>query len=216
MQFTYPGYYTGYWAFTLSFNINDNINEIYSNHIVELLTYLNECQIFKMTGYTLNREKFYTDNEESYTKIFWLKLIQKVKELDIYFLDLCGKTMVYKDNKPVWLEQAVEVGLEFGISEPDIYVVFKLRSDDWLPYHFIQEAKVNNDYEVNSSRLERCLARFFCEKYQYDIDSTSDSDVKSIQNGFYLDNLYTIGYPNLITYGKNGSYLESVDSKFIK
>lgn len=216
MQFIYPGYYTGYWAFTLSFNVNNSIYEIYSNHIIELLTYLNEYQIFKMTGYTLNGEEFYINNEESYTKIFWLQLIQKVKELGIYFLDLCGKTMVYKNSKPVWLEQAIEVGLEFGISEPDIYIIFKLRSDDWLPYHFIREAKVNNDYEVNSSCLEKCLTGFFCEKYQYDIDFTSDSDLKTIQSGFSLDNIYTIGYPNLITYGENGSYLESTDPKFIK
>ena len=98
MQFTYPGYYTGYWTFTLSLNMNDDIHELYSNHIIELLTYLNECQIFKMTGYILNRENFYTDSEEIYTQDFWLKVIQKIQELDIYFLDLCGETMVYKDN----------------------------------------------------------------------------------------------------------------------
>ena len=85
MQFTYPGYYTGYWAFTLSFNVNDNINKIYSNHIVELLTYLNDCQIFKMTGYTLNREEFYTDNEESYTKIFLVKAYPKIKRARYLF-----------------------------------------------------------------------------------------------------------------------------------
>lgn len=216
MQFTYPGYYTGYWTFTLSLNMNDDIHELYSNHIIELLTYLNECQIFKMTGYILNRENFYTDSEEIYTQDFWLKVIQKIQELDIYFLDLCGETMVYKDNKPVWLEQAVEIGLEFGISEPDIYIIFKLRNDDWLPYYFIQDTKVNNDYEINSSRLEKCLTEFFCEKYQYDIESISDSDIKSIQNGFCLDNIYTIGYPNLITYGENGSYLESTDPRTVK
>ena len=110
----------------------------------------------------------------------------------------------------------LEVGLEFGTLEPDIYVVFKLKSDDWLPYHFIREAKVNNDYKINSSRLERCLTGFFCEKYQYDIDPTSDSDLKSIQKGFSLDNLYTIGYPNLIIYEENGSYLESIDPEIIK
>lgn len=216
MQFTYPGYYTGCWTLTLSLNMSDNINELYSNHMIELLTYLNECQIFKMTGYILNREKFYTDSEEIYTQDFWLKVIQEIQELDIYFLDLCGETMVYKDNKPVWLEQAVEIGLEFGISEPDIYIIFKLRNDDWLPYYFIQDTKVNNDYKINSSRLEKCLTEFFCEKYQYDIESISDSDVKSIQNGFCLDNIYTIGYPNLITYGENGNYLESTDPKTVK
>lgn len=215
MQFTYPGYYTGYWAFTLSLDVNDNIYEIYSNHIIELLTYLDECQIFKMTNYTLNRENFYINGEEPYTKIFWLMLIQKIQKLDIYFLDLCGRTMVCKNNEPVWLEQAIEIDLEFGTSEPDIYVVFKLRNDDWLPYYFIEKSKFNYDYEINSSRLEKCLTGFFCKKYKYDVDFTSDSDVKSIQNGFYLDNIYIIGYPNLITYEKNGSYLESTDPKFI-
>ncbi len=216
MQFTYPEYYTGCWTLTLSLNMSDNINELYSNHMIELLTYLNECQIFKMTGYILNREDFYTDSEEIYTQDFWLKIIRKIQELDIYFLDLCGETMVYKDNKPVWLEQAVEIGLEFGISEPDIYIIFKLRNDDWLPYYFIQDTRINDDYEINSSRLEKCLTKFFCEKYQYDIEPVSDSNIKSIQNGFCLDNIYTIGYPNLITYGENGSYLKSTDPKTVK
>lgn len=215
MQFTYPGYYTGYWAFTLSLDVNDDIHKIYSNHIIELLTYLYESQIFEMTSYTLNKENFHTGNEKIYTQNFWLKFIKKIQHLDVYFIDLCGNTMAYKNSEPVWLEQAIEIGLEFGISEPDIYVVFKLKNDDWLPYYFIEESKVNYDYEINSSRLEKCLTGFFCKKYQYDIDFTSDSDVKSIKNGFYLDNIYTIGYPNLITYGKDGSYLESTDPKFI-
>lgn len=216
MQFESFVRYTGKWS--TSYHIHESEENVfydkYTSHFIEMLKNLSDYKIFEISEYGLYFDKYIVDSKKSYDHDFWLNIF--LKKENYTNIKLFGKTMVYKNNKPIWLSDAMVIVVDFDILENFIWTSIKLSNDDWLPYHFIGAAKINYDYEKNSSRLEKALSHFFCEKYQYEIDTGEETDVIGIVKGFRIDNPYATIDHELVIYDKRGRYIDSIDPKLIK
>ena len=207
---------TGKWS--TSYYIYESEENIfydkYISHFIEMLKNLSDYKIFEISEYGLYTDKYIIDSKNSYDRDFWLNIF--LKKEDRATIELFGKTMVYRNNKPVFLTDAMRITIDFDISESFLWTCLKLSNDDWLPYHFIGKAKVNDDYEKNASRLEKALSHFFFEKYKYEIDAIEETDVIGTVKEFRIDNPYATIDHELVIYDKRGRYIDSIDPKLIK
>lgn len=207
---------TGKWS--TSYYIYESEENIfydkYTSHFIEMLKNLSDYKIFEISEYGLYTDKYIIDSKNSYDHDFWLNIF--LKKEDRATIELFGKTMVYRNNKPVFLTDAMRITIDFDISEGFLWTCLKISNDDWLPYHFIGTAKVNDDYEKNASRLEKALSHFFFEKYKYEIDTGEETDVIGTVKEFRIDNPYATIDHELVIYDKRGRYIDSIDPKLIK
>jgi len=207
---------TGKWS--TSYYIYESEENIfydkYISHFIEMLKNLSDYKTFEISEYGLYTDKYMVDSKNSYDHDFWLNIF--LKKEDHATIELFGKTMVYRNNKPVFLTDAMRITIDFDISEGFLWTCLELSNDDWLPYHFIGTAKVNDDYEKNASRLEKALSYFFCEKYQYEIDTIEETDVIGTVKEFRIDNPYATIDHELVIYDKRGRYIDSIDRKLIE
>lgn len=207
---------TGKWS--TSYYIYESEENIfydkYTSHFIEMLKNLSDYKIFEISEYGLYTDKYIIDSKNSYDHDFWLNIF--LKKEDRATIELFGKTMVYRNNKPVFLTDAMRITIDFDISEGFLWTCLKISNDDWLPYHFIGTAKVNDDYEKNASRLEKALSHFLFEKYKYEIDTGEETDVIGTVKEFRIDNPYATIDHELVIYDKRGRYIDSIDPKLIE
>lgn len=216
MQFNSFARYTGKWvvSYYISKGKDNNFLNKYTNHFIEMLEHLSKYQIFEVSGYKLNSKEYVIQAEDIYSYDFWLSIFLTKKDYDT--IDLFGNTVVNRNSKPVYLINVMQITIDFDILESFLWASIKLSNDDWLPYHFIGTAEVNYDYEKNASRLEKALSHFFCEQYQYEIDTGEETDIVGMVKGFRIDNPYTTMDHELVIYDKRGRYVDSIDPKLVK
>lgn len=217
MFITHRGRFTGWMHMcyeSSKSNSSDFIHE-YANHIIEVLSVLNKYNVFTLSSYRLNYEEYALKPSDTHSHGFWIKILNKKTEYSTLDIEFLGKTMVYESGKQVWLENAIELSTSFNIRK--YYICFHLatNSDNWFPYYFINEAKVNCDYKNNASRLEMALTEFFINKYQYETSYNEVSGIYSLQSGFRLNNLYS-DYGELNIVDERGCVVDFVHPKLLR
>lgn len=214
MQFNSFARYTGKWVFSYYISKDNNFLNKYTNHFIEMLEHLSKYQFFEILGYKINSKEYVIQPEDIYSYDFWLSVFLTKKNYDT--IDLFGNTVVHQNSKPVCLINVMQITIDFDILESFLWTSIKLSNDDWLPYHFIEVAEVNLDYEKNASRLEKMLREFFCEKYEYDVETGEETDVVGMVKGLRIDNPYTTMDHELVIYDKRGRYVDSINPKLVK
>lgn len=117
MQFDSFVRYTGKWS--TSYYIYESEESVfydkYTSHFIEMLKNLSDYKIFEISEYSLYTDKYIVDSKDYYDHDFWLNIF--LKKEDYATIKLFGKTMVYKNNKPVFLTNAMKITIDFDILE---------------------------------------------------------------------------------------------------